>query len=152
MKRLAVIFILFVAMSGYCNLQAGGKTTDNRFVGTWWGSEKDEQVKGVLVKWVQERFSDGKLITHFTFVYEDGSEETSVEKGKWWVQDGLFFEQTEGTLKSDVYSYEIVDPDHIIFRAKKLSVAFENKNYQFVDTRVINDSIQTQSGQSAPHF
>ena len=57
--------------------------------------------------------------------------------------DGKLYEQTKGYKKPEIYSYEVVDKDHIIFSAKKLTMEFENKNYKFVDTRVEKDSISS---------
>ena len=147
MKRktnLKLILILFLSICLFSNLDAKKKTIDNRLVGTWWGSEKDEQVKGVLIKWIQYRYKDGTFETFFTNVYEDGMEDSSVEIGKWWVQKDLLYEQTKESKKPDIYSFEVVDKDHIIFFAKKLTVTFENKNYKFVDTRVEKDSVSNQ--------
>ena len=58
--------------------------------------------------------------------------------------DGKLYEQTKGYKKPEIYSYEVVDKDHIIFSAKKLTVKFENKNYKFVDTRVEKDSVSNK--------
>ena len=142
--NLKFLMVIFITVSFITNLQAGGKKNDKHLVGTWWGSEKDEQIKGVLVKWIQQRFSDGKLITTFTYVFEDGSEDISIEKGKWWVKDGKFFEKSDDSKKPDIYYYEVIDQDHILFKAYKLSNIFENKDYNFIDTRVENDSLYIQ--------
>lgn len=139
--NLNLLLILFMSIYTFSNLYAGKNTIDNQLVGTWWGSEKDEQVKGVQVKWIQQRFNDGTFITNFTNKYEDGTEDTSVEKGNWWVKEGKLYELTDGYKKPNIYSYEVVDKDHIIFSAKKLNMEFENKNYKFVDTRAEKDSI-----------
>ena len=142
--NLKLIMLLFLSVCLFSNLSANKKSVDNRLVGSWWGSEKDEQVKGVLIKWIQHRYSDGTFVTCFTNVYEDGTEDSSIEKGKWWVEKDMLFEQSKKSKKPDIYSFEVVDKDHIIFSAKKLTVKFENKNYKFVDTRVEKDSVSNK--------
>ena len=58
-----------------------------------------------------------------------------VEKGKWWVKDGIFYElHSDG--KTDTYTYEILNDNEIKFKAKNLSLDFENSTYEFIDTRV----------------
>ncbi len=140
-KLIILIVLSFCFFSNSCAVK---KPIDNRLVGAWWGSEKDEQIKGVLIKWIQLRNSDGTFVTYFTNVYEDGTGDSSIESGNWWVQDNKLYEQTKESKKPDIYSFEVADKDHIIFSAIKLTVKFENKNYKFVDTRVENGSISHQ--------
>jgi hypothetical protein len=139
-----LIILLFLSFCFFSNLYAEERIIDNRLVGSWWGSEKDQQVKGVLIKWIQHRDINGTFVTYFTNVYEDGTEDSSIEKGKWWVQNDMLYEQTKGNKKPEIYNFEVVDKDHIIFSAKKLTMKMENKNYKFVDTRSENDSVSLQ--------
>jgi len=92
----------------------------------------------VQVNWIQYRYPNGKLVTKFTTTYL-GEQSVSTETGKWWTENGKFYEKSDDAKKPDIYSYEVVDKDHIIFRAIKLADEVENKNYQFVDTRVEDD-------------
>lgn len=138
MRKVIIIAILsfFSALIG--NVYSEKNQKDTCLVGTWSGSEKDEQIKDVQINWIQYRYPDGKLVTRFTTTYF-GEQSVSTEKGKWWTKDGKFYEKTRKARKPDIYYYEVVDRNHIIFRAVKLETEFENKNYQFVDTRVEND-------------
>ena len=131
-----LIISLVVILFSCQNLNLKTKVIDERFVGSWNGSEKDDQIKGVQVNWIQHRFRDGKLITYFKTKYSDGQVIESIEKGKWWIENGLFYEKSEYAKKPDVYAFEITDRNHIIFKEKKLETTFENKSYMFVDTRV----------------
>jgi len=138
MKKAVLIVCLIFIYSCLGKVYSKNLPIDTCLVGTWSGSEKDEQVKGVQINWIQHRYPDGKLVTKFTQTYM-GEESVSIEKGKWWIKDGKFYEKSEDSKTPDIYNYEVVDKNHIIFRAFKLGNEFENKNYQFVDTRVEDD-------------
>jgi len=138
MKKAVLIVFLIFTYSCFGKVYSKNLSIDSCLVGTWSGSEKDEQAKDVQVNWIQYRYSDGKLVTKFTQTYL-GEESVTIEKGKWWTKDGKFYEKSEDSKKPDIYNYEVVDKNHIIFRAFKLATEFESKNYQFVDTRVEDD-------------
>lgn len=138
MRKLILLAILIFSVSFFCKVYSKNPQMDTRLVGVWSGSEKDEQVKDVQINWIQYRYPDGKLVTKFTTTYL-GIESVSTETGKWWTENGKFYERSGGVRKPDIYIYEVVDKNHIIFRAFKLRTESENKNYQFVDTRVEND-------------
>ena len=135
MRKLSFIAFLIFSFSFSGKIFAKNLPIDTCLVGSWSGSEKDEQEKGVQKNWIQHRYADGKLITEFTYIYL-GEETVSIEPGRWWVKNGKFYEKSDNAKKPDIYNYEVVDRNHIIFRAIQLSPDFENKNYQFVDTRV----------------
>lgn len=138
MRKVALILFFIFSFSNIVKVYSRNPQIDTCLVGTWSGSEKDEQWEGVQKNWVQYRYLDGKLITKFTTT-QFGIEDVFTETGKWWTKNGKFYEKRVGARKPDVYTYEIADKNHIIFRAVKLSTYFENKNYQFVDTRVEDD-------------
>ena len=133
-----MIVFLIISFSYFGKVYSKNLQIDTCLVGTWSGSEKDEQVKDVQVNWIQYRYPNGKLVTKFTTTYL-GEQSVSTETGKWWTENGKFYEKSDDAKKPDIYSYEVVDKDHIIFRAIKLAAEVENKNYQFVDTRVEDD-------------
>ena len=132
MRKVALILFFIFSFSNIGKVYSRNLQIDTCLVGTWSGSEKDEQVKGVQVNWIQYRYPNGKLLTRFTTTYL-GEQSVSTETGKWWVENGKFYEKSDESKKPDIYSYEVVDKNHIIFRAIKLGTDFENKNYQFVD-------------------
>jgi len=138
MRKIVLIVFLIFSFSYFGKVYSKNPQIDTCLVGTWSGSEKDDQIKGVQMNWIQYRYPDGKLVTNFTANYL-GEQTVWVETGKWWIENGKFYEKSDDSKKPDIYSYEVVDKNHIIFRAIKLSPEFENKNYQFVDTRVEND-------------
>jgi hypothetical protein len=115
------------------------KTSDddklkNKLTGTWSGFEEDNQIRGVTKYWIQIRNKNGTYILMYTTI-ENCEVENFVEKGKWWVKDGVFYEKYEDSDEPDVYTVEILDGNNIKFKAKKLSPEFENKEYEFTEIR-----------------
>lgn len=132
MKKSIIIVVLIAIVSlSFTIIESSEK---NKFVGSWKGSEKDNQTDGVTKYWIQNRYKDGTFVLIFTTV-ENCQVEHLAEKGKWWIKDGLFYElHNDG--KTDTYTYEILDENQIKFKAKDLSLGFENSNYEFIDTKV----------------
>lgn len=106
----------------------------NKLIGTWSGSEEDNQVRGVTKYWIQIRNKNGTYILMYTTI-EDCEVENFVEKGKWWVKDGMFYEKYESSEKPDSYSVEIVDDNNVKFKARELDSEFDNKEYEFTEIR-----------------
>lgn len=106
----------------------------NKLIGTWSGSEEDNQVRGVTKYWIQIRNKNGTYILMYTTI-EDCEVENFVEKGKWWVKDGMFYEKYESSEKQDSYSVEIVDDNNVKFKARELDSEFDNKEYEFTEIR-----------------
>ncbi|MCU7695406.1 hypothetical protein ACFSPU_10270 [Haoranjiania flava] len=120
----------------YSFAQSTENIIDKKLVGSWKGYEKDNQVVGMEKYWIQHRFEDGSFIILFTAI-ADCEVMTTVEKGKWWVKDGLFYELHLNSNKTDIYSYELLnDATQVKFKAKTLSVDHENQAYEFIDTKV----------------
>ena len=106
----------------------------NKLTGTWSGSEEDNQIRGVTKYWIQIRNKNGIYILMYTTI-ENCEVENFVEKGKWWVKDGVFYEKYEDSDEPDVYTVEMLDDKNVKFKAKKLSPEFDNKEYEFTETR-----------------
>lgn len=70
----------------------------------------------------------------FTYV-EDCEVESHIEKGKWWVKDGLFYETSGEDQKPDIYEVEMLDDSNLKFKAKQLTTEFDNKVYEFFEIR-----------------
>ena len=115
------------------------KTNDDdklktKLTGTWSGFEEDNQIRGVTKYWIQIRNKNGTYILMYTTI-ENCEVENFVEKGKWWVKDGVFYEKYENSKEPDVYAVEMLDDNNVKFKAKKLSPEFDNKEYEFSETR-----------------
>ncbi|WP_297324751.1 hypothetical protein [Nitrosomonas sp.] len=63
---------------------------DVKLIGVWSGEYLEEG--GTVKKWMQTRNADGTYAIEFSFVEVDGTIKSFAESGRWWVQDGLFYE------------------------------------------------------------
>ncbi|WP_332019247.1 lipocalin family protein, partial [Kaistella sp.] len=105
---LLVVLMMIFAIS--CSTQLitleNGKKIDNRLVGVWSGSEKDQQIDGVSKKWDMTRNADGTFILDFVFTQNGRTQETQ-ETGNWWIEGNKFYEYHEESGKTDVYTYSM---------------------------------------------
>jgi len=108
---------------------------DQKLVGSWKGEEDDQQIAGMHKSWIMHRSDDGKFLLLFIAVH-DGKTTTFAEKGQWWVENGKFYELHKEDGKTDVYDYQILDKDHVKFKAAQLSIEQNNENYEFIDTKL----------------
>lgn len=139
MKKLVVLaFLGIMAISNAQVKDVKANKLDPKLFGSWQGSESDNQKIGMKKYWVQHRFEDGTFVLLFTAI-DNGKVEHFVEKGQWWVEKGEFHELHFNSGKTDVYTYSFIDPDHVKFKAKQMSVNLENSDYQFIDTRIEED-------------
>lgn len=138
MKKILLLLCIIITFVNIEKVYAKTPEIDTCLVGTWSGSEKDDQVIGMQKSWIQYRYPDGKLVTTFTTTFL-GTVDIETETGTWWTKNGKFYEKRDGTRKPDVYTYEVINYHRVIFRAFNLSTPFENENYQFMDTRVEED-------------
>ena len=106
----------------------------NKLTGTLSGFEEDNQKHGMTKYWIQTRNKNGTYIIMFTSV-EDCEVESHIEKGKWWVKDGLFYEASLKDKKPDIYEVEMLDDNNVKFKAKQLTTEFDNKVYEFSEIR-----------------
>ncbi len=134
MKKL-ILFTALISVVGLSfTIPNHDKNDEEKFIGSWTGSEKDNQIKGLTKHWVQNRYKDGTFILMFTTI-EDCEVDHIVERGKWRIKDGLFYEK-HNSGKTDIYSYQIIDDSHIKFKAKQIGVEVANEAYEFIDTKL----------------
>lgn len=134
MKKGIIIFFVAAAMGLSFTFYNNYKDDKSQFLGSWTGSEQDNQTIGLTKHWIQNRYKDGTFVLIFTTV-QDCEVDHLYEKGKWWLKDGLFYElHADG--KTDVYSYEILEENKIKFKAKELSIDHDNESYEFIDTKL----------------
>ena len=130
--------ILFVGMVSILSLSFtsfNSSKDDKKFIGSWSGSESDNQIVGVTKYWIQHRFKNGTYVLLYTTI-TDCEVENFVEKGKWFIKDGLFHETHTDSGVTDVYNYEIIDDNHIKFKAKKMGISQANNEYEFIDSKI----------------
>jgi len=125
----------FLLLSFATLAQNSDKKFKNILIGTWSGSEEGNQIKGVTKYWIQERNKNGTFMLMYTAI-TDCKAVNLIEKGKWWIKDGLFYEMTEDSDKPDIYEVTILEDGKIHFKAKVLTIEFENGNYEFTETKI----------------
>jgi len=132
--------LFFLILTSFLLLSSTPKKTSDddklktKLTGTWSGSEEDNQQHGLTKYWIKTHNKNGTFIILFTSI-ENCEVESHIEKGKWKVKDGLLYETFDSDGKTDVYIVEILDDNNVKFKAKELSLEFDNKEYEFTETR-----------------
>jgi len=106
-----------------------------KLIGSWSGTEEDNQKTGLTKHWIQQRNKNGTFVLLYTTM-ENCEVETHVEKGKWWIKEGVFYETFDEDGKTDAYSVEMLDDVNIKFKSKELSLRFDNKEYEFFENKI----------------
>ncbi len=137
MKKVSPFFkiiTLIVIVISIFSFSIDKKDNDAKLVGIWKGFEKDAQIEGVEKHWIQQRFADGTYVIMFT-AKEDCEIQTFTEKGKWWTEDGKFYEAASSTKDIDVYSYKVNGEESVEFKSIKLT-GKDNNTYIFSDYKL----------------
>jgi hypothetical protein len=135
MKKLLFILALLVTSVFYS--QETQKTFDPKLVGCWRGSETDQQQKGMSKYWVACRLEDGKSILLFVMIDKKGKVTQTTENGKWWVENGKYYELHNYDGVIDVYDYEVIE-DSIKFTGVDV-LDDTNTKYSFYDYKIEED-------------
>ncbi|MGZ5212031.1 MAG: lipocalin family protein [Kaistella sp.] len=131
---LLLMLLSFASCTTQLKTLENGKKIDNRLVGVWSGSEKDQQIDGIEKKWDMTRNADGTFVLDFVFTQNGRSQETQ-ETGMWWVEGNKFYEFHEESGKTDIYTYSVLSENQIKFKSQSISVGMNNDSYEFIDTR-----------------
>ncbi|MEM7574037.1 MAG: hypothetical protein AAF433_14110 [Bacteroidota bacterium] len=110
------------------------KDIDQRLVGVWAGSEEDQEYQGLHKSWVMTREADGSFVLDFQVSWNGGPPEQVIKTGRWWIQDGRFHEYHDSSGATDIYEYEPLSKEQILFRAS--AMASGNNDYKFIDSRI----------------
>jgi hypothetical protein len=113
------------------------KSIDSKLVGCWKGSEVGQQKKGVSKYWVSCRFENGTTTLLFVTLNKNGEVIQKTENGKWWVENGKYYEFHTVSGMTDVYEYEIVE-NAVNFKAIEL-MGKKNPDYSFFDFKIDED-------------
>ena len=132
MKKTIALFLLGFTLATYS--QEASKTIDPKLVGCWRGSEIEQHQKGLSKYWVACRFEDGTSTLLFIAIDKKGNVKQTTENGKWWVQDGKFYELHNFDGVVDIYNYEVKD-DSIKFSAIEV-MGDPNSKYTFYDYKI----------------
>ncbi len=134
MKKIIFIFTLLITSLSYSQET---KTIDPKLVGCWKGSEIDQQQKGTTKYWVACRFEDGKSTLLFIAIDKKGKVTQMTENGKWWVENGKFYELHNVDGVTDVYAYEVIE-NSIKFTGVDV-MGDTNTKYSFFDYKIEED-------------
>lgn len=146
LSLLIIVILGFTSCSTIKSLP-NRKTIDKRLVGTWAGSEKDQQIEGVSKEWEMLRKEDGTFVLDFKAITPNETEEFT-EKGTWWIEQNKFFEYHTDSNKTDTYKFEVLNKNEIKFEMLNTDVDFENPNYTFIDTRKTLTKKKVKDGSS----
>lgn len=113
------------------------RTFDPKLVGCWKGSEEDQQQEGLKKYWVNCRFQDGTSTLLFVAIDSEGQVKQETENGKWWVEDGKYYELHNFDKVIDIYDYEVLD-DSVKFNSIEL-MGKKDANYSFYDYKIEDD-------------
>lgn len=124
-----------------------GKSIDPRLVGTWAGSEKDQQVEGFSKEWEMTRNQDGTFVLDFKAISQDEVVE-SIETGTWYTDKNKFYEFHTESNKTDSYTFEVLNKDEVKFVMIDSEVNFDKPNYTFIDKRKAASKATVKDGSS----
>ncbi|WP_348812928.1 hypothetical protein [Flavobacterium maritimum] len=113
------------------------KTYDSKLVGCWKGSEVGQQQKGLSKYWVSCRFENGTSTLLFVSIDKNGEITQETENGKWWVENGKYYELHNYDGVTDVYDYEIIE-DSVKFKSIEL-MGKKDSTYSFFDYKIQED-------------
>ncbi len=137
-KALFILTLLITSLSfGQETQKTETKTFDQKLVGCWKGSEMDQQQKGLSKYWVSCRFEDGTSTLLFIMIDKKGKVTQTTENGKWWVENGKYYELHNYDGVTDIYDYEVID-DSIKFIAVEV-MGDKNSKYTFFDYKIEED-------------
>jgi flagellar biosynthesis regulator FlbT len=138
-QTLFIIIVVLITNFGLSqetnNIQ--NKSIDPKLVGCWKGSEVGQQKKGVSKYWVSCRFENGTTTLLFVTLNKNGEVIQKTENGKWWVENGKYYEFHTVSGMTDVYEYEIVE-NAVNFKAIEL-MGKKNPDYSFFDFKIEED-------------
>jgi hypothetical protein len=113
------------------------KTYDPKLIGCWKGSEIGQQQKGLNKYWVSCRSENGTSTLLFIAINKNGEVTQETENGKWWVENGKYYELHNYDGVIDIYNYEVID-DSIKFKSIEL-MGKKDSTYSFFDYKIQED-------------
>ena len=137
-KILIALIIAFITNSGFSQeVKTDLKTYDPNLVGCWKGSEIGQQRKGLSKYWVSCRFTDGTSILLFVAIDKNGEVIQETENGKWWTENGKYYElhYTDGV--TDIYNYNVTE-EGVNFQSIEMMGKVDS-SYKFTDYKIEED-------------
>ena len=137
-KILIALIIAFITNFGFSQeIKTDLKTYDPNLVGCWKGSEIGQQRKGLSKYWVSCRFTDGTSILLFVAIDKNGEVIQETENGKWWTENGKYYElhYTDGV--TDIYNYNVTE-EGVNFQSIEMMGKVDS-SYKFTDYKIEED-------------
>jgi flagellar biosynthesis regulator FlbT len=138
-QTLFIIIVVLITNFGFSqetnNIQ--NKSIDPKLVGCWKGSEVGQQKKGVSKYWISCRFENGTSTVLFITINKNGEVIQETENGKWWVENGKYYEFHTVSGMTDIYEYETIE-NSVNFKAIEL-MGKKNPDYSFFDFKIEED-------------
>ena len=136
MKKILLPFLFSILFFNFLFAQ---KTMDKNLVGFWSSTiekTKEDPIDGTLI---MNRKNDGTFILYFELINNKDSIYTK-EGGKWWTENGNYYEVLDRLKYDDVYTYKQKN-DQIYFSLvnKKSPVGFRAFNYKEEKTKDLTD-------------
>jgi hypothetical protein len=113
------------------------KSIDQKLVGCWKGSEIGHQKKSLSKYWVSCRLENGTSMLLFVAVDKNGEVIQETENGKWWIENGKYYEFHSVSGMIDIYEYQIVE-DSVKFKSIEL-MGKKDSSYTFFDYKIEED-------------
>ena len=140
MKRtLLILTLTLISNFGFCQETAKTeqKSFDPKLVGCWKGSEIGQQKEGLSKYWVSCRFDNGTSTLLFIAINKNGKVIQKTENGKWWVENGKYYELHNVDGVTDIYDYEVID-NSVKFKSIEL-MGKKDTTYTFFDYKIEKD-------------
>jgi hypothetical protein len=143
-KTIFILGLLFITSFGFSQTKtkldvksdkkSETKTYDSKLVGCWKGSEIGQQKESISRYWVSCRFKNGTSTLLFITIYENGNVQQTTHHGKWWIENGKYYELNHYDGFIDVYDYQATQ-DSVRFQSLELLGKID-KTYKFTDYRI----------------
>jgi hypothetical protein len=137
MRKLLLISILFILSNAtFAQQTQATKSYDPKMIGCWKGSEVEQQQKGLSKYWVSCRLENGTSILLFIAIDTNGEVTQTTENGKWWTENGKYYELHEVDGLIDIYDYEVQEN---IVKYKSIELmGKKDSSYSYIDTKIDN--------------
>lgn len=134
MKYILILATLFLASLSY----GQKKEYDPKMIGCYRGSEQNQQIDGLAKYWVSCRLDNGKSILLFVVIDEDGHVTQTTENGRWWTNNGKYYELHNVSHIVDVYEYKILKNGDVKFKSIEI-LGNKDNTYEFTDFKIDED-------------
>ncbi len=113
------------------------KTYDPKLVGCWKGSENGQQIIGMRKYWVSCRLADGTSMLLYVAIDKEGEVTQDTENGKWWTENGKYYELHNFDGVTDIYNYQVTE-EGVNFQSIE-TMGKVDTSYKFTDYKIEED-------------